>query len=134
MQGGSGDVVYWYVQSTSVLYYETIHSLLSSYKAAANTSADTMAAFFVAMVLYPDVQKRAQLELDAVVGADRLPDFSDRPSLPYLNALVKELLRWHVVAPIGVPHRVVADDEYDGYLIPSGASVFVNIWFVPNLC
>ena len=93
-----------------------------------------MAAFFVAMVLYPDVQKRAQLELDAVVGADRLPDFSDRPSLPYLNALVKELLRWHVVAPIGMPHRVVADDEYDGYLIPSGASVFVNIWFVPNLC
>ncbi len=85
------------------------------------------------MVLHPDVQKRAQQELDAVVGSGRLPEFSDRASLPYLNALVKELLRWHPVAPLGGPHRVVADDIYDGYLIPSGATVLVNIWFVPHL-
>ena len=53
------------------------------------------------MVLYPEVQKKAQAELDAVVGPNRLPDFEDRPSLPYINAIVKESMRWHLVAPLG---------------------------------
>ncbi len=82
------------------------------------------------MVLYPEVQKKAQKELDAVVGTERLPGISDHPSLPYVNALVKELLRWHPAAPLGTSHRVVADDEYNGYSIPGDAAVFVNIWFV----
>ena len=87
-------------------------------------------AFFAAMALYPEVQKRAQQELDAVVGTERLPDFADRPSLPYINAIVKESLRWHPAAPMGVPHRVLADDEYNGHIIPAGATIFVNMWYV----
>jgi cytochrome P450 len=51
------------------------------------------------MTLFPDVQKKAQAELDAVVGPDRLPSFADQDSLPYVGALVKEALRWHAVAP-----------------------------------
>ncbi|KAM5541819.1 hypothetical protein V8D89_004548 [Ganoderma adspersum] len=89
-----------------------------------------MGAFFLAMALHPEVQKKAQAELDEVVGADRLPEFSDRASLPYVNAVVKEVLRWHPAGPINVPHRVVADDEYNGYFIPSGALVFVNTWSI----
>ena len=53
------------------------------------------------MALYPDVQKKAQAEIDALVGPNRLPDFEDRPSLPYINAVVKEVMRWHSVAPFG---------------------------------
>ena len=53
------------------------------------------------MTLFPDVQKKAQAEIDAVVGNDRLPSFSDRTQLPYIEALVMEVLRWHVVAPLG---------------------------------
>ena len=53
------------------------------------------------MALYPDVQRRAQEELDRVVGNRRLPEFSDRESLPYINAVVKELFRWHPVLPTG---------------------------------
>ncbi len=87
-----------------------------------------VAAFFLAMALHPEVQIKAQKELEAVVGTNRLPDFSDRASLPYTDALVKELLRWHVVLPIGVPHRVVAYDEYRGKLIPGGATILVNVW------
>ncbi|PIL25357.1 cytochrome P450 [Ganoderma sinense ZZ0214-1] len=98
------------------------------YVAGADTSNVMMRAFFLAMALYPEVQKKAQLELDAVVGAERLPDFSDRPSLPYVTALIKELLRWHPATPMGVPHRILADDEYNGYIVPAGATVFVNIW------
>ena len=53
------------------------------------------------MTLYPDVQKKAQAELDAVVGTSRLPDFYDRPLLPYINAVVKEISRWNLAAPFG---------------------------------
>lgn len=82
------------------------------------------------MALYPAAQKAAQAELDAVVGTQRLPEFADRSALPYVSALVKELFRWHCPTPIGLPHRGVADDEYEGYFIPAGATVFVNVWFV----
>lgn len=52
------------------------------------------------MQLYPDAQSKAQAELDAVVGPDRFPKFSDRQSLPYVNAVVKEVLRWNAVLPL----------------------------------
>ena len=58
-------------------------------------------AFFLAMSLYPDVQAAAQKEIDTVVGSDRLPDISDRAQLPYVDALCKEVLRWHIAAPTG---------------------------------
>ncbi|PIL29425.1 cytochrome P450 [Ganoderma sinense ZZ0214-1] len=100
------------------------------YAGVADTLKVQLEGFFMAMTLYPEAQSKAQEELDAVVGTERLPEFSDRPTLPYLSALVKELLRWHPVAPLGLPHRVVADDEYKGYLIPGGATVFVNVWAI----
>lgn len=80
------------------------------------------------MAIYPEVQKRAQSEIDSVVGTDRLPNFGDRPSLPYINALVKELLRWQPVAPMGVPHLVSQDDAYQDMFIPKGTILVPNIW------
>ena len=59
-----------------------------------------LCSFFLAMLLYPDVQKKAQAELDRVVGNDRLPNFNDRERLPYIDALVKETLRWNPVVPL----------------------------------
>ena len=53
------------------------------------------------MVLYPDVVRKAQEELDIVVGQDRLPELSDKTSLPYVCAVVKEVLRWYPVTPLG---------------------------------
>jgi hypothetical protein len=53
------------------------------------------------MVLHPDVQAKAQADIDRVVGQDRLPDFDDRPALPYLDAILQETLRWYPVAPMG---------------------------------
>jgi cytochrome P450 len=60
-----------------------------------------MASLFLALTLYPDVQKRAQAELDFVLAGDRLPTFDDRPHLRYIDALCKELLRWQMVTPLG---------------------------------
>jgi cytochrome P450 len=54
------------------------------------------------MVLHPDAQRKAQMEIDNIIGLDRLPDFGDETSLPYVSALVKEVMRWHPVTPIGM--------------------------------
>ena len=64
-------------------------------------TVSSMTSLFLALVLFPRAQKRAQAELDAVVGRDRLPTFDDRPRLPYIEAFSKELMRWLMVAPIG---------------------------------
>jgi cytochrome P450 len=58
-------------------------------------------AFFKAMALYPEVAAEAQAEIDSVVGSDRLPTLADKNNLPYVNALVLEVMRWHAVAPTG---------------------------------
>ena len=60
-----------------------------------------MSSLFLALVLFPHVQRQAHAELDVVVGRDRLPTFDDRPRLPYIEALSKELMRWNVVTPLG---------------------------------
>ncbi len=88
----------------------------------------TLQTFFMAMAVNPDVQKKAQAELDAVVGPDRLPDHSDRADLPYINALVKEALRWAPVLPFSIPHGATEDIEYDGYFIPAGTILIPNTW------
>ncbi|KAJ8495804.1 hypothetical protein ONZ45_g12698 [Pleurotus djamor] len=84
---------------------------------------------YAAMLLYPEVQAKAQEEVDRVIGDARLPEFSDRESLPYLNAVVREVLRWNPVAPLGLPHMATQDDEYNGYFIPAGTTIIGNTWF-----
>ncbi|KDQ54011.1 hypothetical protein JAAARDRAFT_113130, partial [Jaapia argillacea MUCL 33604] len=85
---------------------------------------------FLALITHPDVQKRAQAELDAVVGSSRLPEFSDRDQLPYIEALMKETLRWLPITPLAVPHASTEDDVYNGYLIPKGSIIFGNAWSI----
>jgi hypothetical protein len=80
------------------------------------------------MLAYPETQARAQAELDAVIGRTRLPTFADYPHLPYIRAMVKELLRWKPVAPIISPHRSTEDDWYEGMFIPKGTICPANVW------
>lgn len=87
-----------------------------------------MQMFFLAMTLYPDIQRKAQQELDVIVGLDRLPELDNRDSLVYTNAIVMECLRWHPATPLAMPHRTMADDEYRGYFIPKGTIVLGNSW------
>ena len=72
------------------------------------------------MLHYPEVQKKAQAELDSVIGCDRLPAFEDEWDLPYIRCILLETLRWHPVTPLGLMHRSIAEDVYDGYRIPAG--------------
>jgi len=82
------------------------------------------------MVLYPEAMKKAQEELDRVVGKEELPDFSHKDSLPYIDALVKELLRWSPPLPFSAPNQAMQDDVYRGYFIPRGATVIQNVWAI----
>jgi cytochrome P450 len=107
-------------------------SAFSLYAGGADTTVSVIYSLFLAMTLFPDVQKKAQAEIDAVVGPDRLPSFVDRDSLPYIDALVKEVLRWNVVTPTGFAHCVTEDDIHDGYYIPKGSLVMPNVWFMLN--
>lgn len=88
----------------------------------------TVQWFFFAMAAHPEVQRKAQAELDAIVGPGRLPEFEDCESLPYVNAVIKECLRWRSVVPLNVPHKSLEDDEYRGFFIPKGSLVVANIW------
>lgn len=81
--------------------------------------------------MFPDVQRKAQEEIDQVVGTGQLPTMADRPRLPFVNAILKESLRWHPVAPMGIPHMSSEDDTWEGYFIPKGSIVMPNIWYKP---
>ncbi|KAG7094714.1 hypothetical protein E1B28_005534 [Marasmius oreades] len=97
------------------------------FSAGQSTTYDALTAFVLAMVLDPKIQQRAYEEIITVVGQDRLPDLSDRKSLPYLECILQENFRWHVVFPLGVPHRAQEDDFFNGMFIPKGTIVIPNL-------
>uniref|UniRef100_A0A8H7Y6Y8 O-methylsterigmatocystin oxidoreductase n=1 Tax=Psilocybe cubensis TaxID=181762 RepID=A0A8H7Y6Y8_PSICU len=98
--------------------------------AGADTSVASIHAFFLAMVLHPDIQKRCQDEIDSVTGGTRLPEIVDKDKLPYMNAMMWELMRWQPVSPLALPHRLMKDDIYNGCIIPEGTVVLANTWAV----
>jgi hypothetical protein len=114
-------------------------------------TASAVQTLTLALTLYPEIQRKVQAEIDQIVGNSRLPDFSDEAALPYVQAVLKEVLRWHPVAPLGrflcvagitslvtcdsgaftgVPHRVTESDTYEGYHIPAGSTTIPNAWCV----
>ncbi|CCO34408.1 O-methylsterigmatocystin oxidoreductase Short=OMST oxidoreductase [Rhizoctonia solani AG-1 IB] len=87
--------------------------------------------FIMAMAMHPDVQAKAQAEIDNTIGA-RLPRIMDWNSLNYVRCIMKEVLRWCLTLPLVVPHACTQDDTYKGYYIPKGAIVIGNSWAISN--
>ncbi|KAJ7018188.1 cytochrome P450 [Mycena alexandri] len=87
----------------------------------------SLTVFILAMLLHPEYQYKAQREIDAVIGTSRLPAFEDRDHLPLVESIMQETLRWHPPTELGVPHRLMKDDVYQGMFIPKGSTVFANI-------
>ncbi|KAI0360360.1 cytochrome P450 [Trametes cingulata] len=102
----------------------------SLYSGGADTTPSSLTSFILAMTLHPTIQARAQHELDAVLGPSftRLPTFADRARLPYVSAIVLEVLRWNPAVPLGLAHRVTQDDVYRGWVVRRGTVVWANIW------
>lgn len=80
------------------------------------------------MTNWPEVQSKAQEEIDIVVGTNRLPTFDDRKRLPYVEAVMKETFRWRVVTPLSLPHSTTTDDTFGGCPIAKGAIIIPNVW------
>ncbi|KAJ2932209.1 hypothetical protein H1R20_g4906, partial [Candolleomyces eurysporus] len=98
------------------------------YVAGAETTSSAATVLLYILASHPEIQTKAQAEIDAVVGSDRLPLVMDRENLTYVHAVIKEVGRWHTVAPLGVAHCNAEDDEYDGYFIPKGTIILQNNW------
>ncbi|KAH9480218.1 Cytochrome P450 monooxygenase COX2 [Psilocybe cubensis] len=100
---------------------ETIKEVCaSSYAGGADTTAASLGMFFMAMATHPEIQKKAQREIDNVVGNGRLVTWDDMQLLPYIDALNRELMRWRPALPLGIAHCTTQDDVYKGYFIPKG--------------
>ncbi|ETS81249.1 hypothetical protein PFICI_06251 [Pestalotiopsis fici W106-1] len=103
------------------------------YSGGADTTVAQLGFFFLAMTVFPEVQKRAREEIDRVTGGTRLPGFQDRDQLLYVEAVVKEALRWNPIAPMGLPHATDEEDTCRGYRIPKGSLIIPSIaWFTKD--
>ncbi|KAI6128870.1 cytochrome P450 [Pisolithus croceorrhizus] len=104
------------------------------YLAAAESTASILETFVLAMMLHPEVQAKVHAELDDVLGKGVFPTFEDRTRLPYLQAVLYEVMRWNPVFPLGVPHATTTSDIYEGYHIPKGCIVIFNAWAMSREC
>ena len=85
-------------------------------------------AFYLAMLLNPSIQARAQAEIDSVCESGaRLPKYADKPNLPYTEAILTELMRWNTIASMGLPHRFTKDEIHGELLFPKDSYVIANI-------
>ncbi|KAJ7170769.1 cytochrome P450 [Mycena crocata] len=96
-------------------------------EAGSDTTSSFTQSLVLALVAFPEVQRKAQAELDRVVGNDRAPKYDDLEQLPYIKAIVNEVHRWRPNAPI-IPHAAIADVTYRGYTIPAGATIIENLY------
>ena len=91
-----------------------------------DTTSSLIIAFIHAMTKWPEVLKKAQQEVDSVVGENRTPTWEDFAKLPYITACVKEAHRWRPVTPLAFPHSLAEDDWVDGMFLPKGSDIFIN--------
>lgn len=104
--------------------------LLDMFVAGTDTSASTSEWALAELISHPKLLKEAQQELDTVVGRDRFVSESDLAQLPLLQAIVKETLRIHPSTPLSLPRMAADDCEINGYHIPKGAHLLVNVWAI----
>ncbi|PVF96176.1 cytochrome P450 [Serendipita vermifera] len=97
------------------------------YAAGSDTTSTSITNFLYTLVLYPDVQKRIQEELDERIGDGRRPTMKDVGKLVYFKAAWNESMRFNVTTPLGVPHVNTEPDVYEGYYIPKGCMIHCNI-------
>ncbi|KAG8788403.1 hypothetical protein FRC12_014606 [Ceratobasidium sp. 428] len=93
-----------------------------------STSVAIVSTFLIMTALHPEIVKKAQLEIDAVTGRDRLPNLEDMDHMPYFTAVLQEVIRTFPSVPLGIPHYTSEDIQLRGYTVPKGAIIYANIW------
>nr|XP_002730849.1 PREDICTED: steroid 17-alpha-hydroxylase/17,20 lyase-like [Saccoglossus kowalevskii] len=107
-----------------------VQTVSDMFAAGIDTTTHTMDWSIIFLTRYPDVQAKVAREILDVIGRDRLPLLSDRPNLPYCDAVIHELMRIRTVVPMSIPHKALVDSSIGGYLIPKNTWVMVNLWAV----
>ncbi|XP_031101800.1 cytochrome P450 82G1-like [Ipomoea triloba] len=102
--------------------------VLSMLQDASESFANHLTWILVVLLKHPQSLKRVQEEIDTNIGKERWAEDSDIKNLPYLQAVVKETLRIYPPGPYLVPHEAVKDCIVDGYHIPKGTQLYVNVW------
>ena len=103
-------------------------SMADFFAAGAETSTSTLLWIFLFINNHPEVQKKLHQEIDEVVGRKRRPCLRDKKNMPYLEATIAEALRLRPVAPLGIPHKAIADTTLNGYKIPKDTTLILNLW------
>lgn len=100
------------------------------FAAGSDTTHASILVVILNLLLNPHVAHKARALLDEAIGTDRLPSLKDRnhPKLRYLELIVQETLRWRPLSPVGIPHKSLQDDIYNGMFIPRGTEVYFNTW------
>ncbi|KAI1434383.1 cytochrome P450 2C3 [Xylaria sp. CBS 124048] len=107
--------------------YEASYVIGQMAIAGALTIGSPIQSFLLAMLHYPEWQRKLQDEIEEVCrGA--CPQWEEREKLPLLRAVVKEVIRWRPPVPTGIPHAIEKDDVYNGYFIPAGATIHALEW------
>nr|ATO91437.1 putative cytochrome P450 [Fallopia multiflora] len=108
--------------------FDILHFLLDLFAAGTDTTSSTVEWVMAELLHNPEKLKKAQAELDEVVGKHNSLEEAHSSQLPYLQAIVKETLRIHPPVPFLVPRNVETDVELCGYFIPKNSQVLVNVW------
>ncbi|KAJ1690206.1 hypothetical protein LUZ63_014361 [Rhynchospora breviuscula] len=103
---------------------------LSLLQAGTDTSSNTIEWAMSLLLNNPHALAKARHEIAMVVGRDRLVEESDVPNLPYLRAIINETLRLYPVAPLDIPHESATECFIDGYKIPRGTMLLINIYAI----
>ncbi|KAL3455133.1 cytochrome P450 [Aspergillus heterothallicus] len=115
---------------------EAMYVALQLVEAGSDTTREALNIFAMAALCHPETYQRARREVDAVCGGGtmRLPGLDDMASLPYICAMIKELLRWRPIFPFTPDHVLTADMEFEGYHFPAGVGFVINGIPVCNEC
>ncbi|KAF7328682.1 putative cytochrome P450 [Mycena sanguinolenta] len=93
-----------------------------------DTTSFYLQSLILALAAYPDAQRKAHEEIDRVVGEHRMPTLDSLEEMPYIRAMIQETHRFRPIAPLMAPHCTVALEEYKGFVIPKGTTIYVNAW------
>lgn len=99
---------------------------MDMFMAGSETTSKSLGFGFMYLLRHPEVVKKAQQEIDSVVGRDRLPTLEDRSKMPYLEALTLESVRMFMGRTFSIPHRALKDTTLQGYKIPKDTMVIAN--------
>ncbi|XP_028818311.1 cytochrome P450 2J2-like [Denticeps clupeoides] len=116
-------------QNVAEGFYESnlIMNSLDMFSAGTETTSTTLRWALLILMKYPDIQEKVQAEIDSVIGQSRPPNMSDRPNLPYTDAVIHEIQRRGNIIPLNAPRMASKDTALGGYIIPRGTTLFTDL-------